>query len=339
MLHDDRLKYDKFCRIQLLQYRDFPEEWDYDEYCLADFPRAHIEFQLRPLETEGLRVEKISIVYADPKSEGPVVQIDPLTLLREGFDDRFDPDVTTRTLAQLSHNSVLNSAKHRLGWTRKDYIPSVYGRHSFATYAQNVWEEYCLFEGTASLARSEFDSWIYRFTSLTTDLIDFPFSSDSDWQERVEILKLLASDPLGLHYECFSASNWDPLLEQSEITASAADRARLSDACITIEKFRLEVEREYPLGQFLHSIVDAFAKYLVDNRRIKECAFCPGYFPYDDRKVFCSLKSEHRDCGRRARNRRNYLNRSEEQKERNRQGNRELRLFYKKKGIKKRRPY
>ncbi|MBA7580075.1 hypothetical protein ES708_21961 [subsurface metagenome] len=86
---------------------------------------------------------------------------------------------------------------------------------------------------------------------------------------------------------------------------------------------------------FCFKFYDNLIESLLLKNEINRCQFCGDYFKYLKGKKYCSLKSEGKDCGKRARNKRFYKDHKETILPNARKVTRELRQWYKEKGIKK----
>lgn len=86
---------------------------------------------------------------------------------------------------------------------------------------------------------------------------------------------------------------------------------------------------------FCFKFYDNLIESLLLKNEINRCQFCGDYFKYLKGKKYCSLKSEGKDCGKRARNKRFYKDHKETILPNARKVTRELRKWYKEMGIKK----
>ncbi|MFH2035895.1 MAG: hypothetical protein ABIJ45_05775, partial [Candidatus Zixiibacteriota bacterium] len=60
--------------------------------------------------------------------------------------------------------------------------------------------------------------------------------------------------------------------------------------------------------EFLRGIFIYYILFLIELRIVKQCEFCGCVYEYNDRKKFCSLITDGRDCGKKARNKKYYEN-------------------------------
>ena len=88
--------------------------------------------------------------------------------------------------------------------------------------------------------------------------------------------------------------------------------------------------RNYTLG-----VLQSVFQLAYKNQEVTQCQFCGRYIDYVKNKRFCSLASEKRDCGKRARNKRHYAKHRDKILPKAIRTNKELRAFYKEKGVKK----
>lgn len=66
---------------------------------------------------------------------------------------------------------------------------------------------------------------------------------------------------------------------------------------------------EPALGSYIIAVTNSFASFLKDNMHVSECTHCKRLIRYKKGKLYCSMGTEARDCGRSARNQRSYSNR------------------------------
>lgn len=94
-------------------------------------------------------------------------------------------------------------------------------------------------------------------------------------------------------------------------------------------------DRDYPFTDFCYKFLDELIKDLFKEKQVLKCHFCGDYIRYQKGKKYCSLKSEGKDCGKKARDKRFYKKHKKEILPKARKTTTELREFYKKMGIKK----
>jgi len=93
--------------------------------------------------------------------------------------------------------------------------------------------------------------------------------------------------------------------------------------------------QEKPFQIFAFSFLKDLIDELLFGKIISQCSFCGNVFPYKKGKLFCSLKAEGKDCGKSARNKRFYLKNKDKILPKAREATKELRKYYREKGIDK----
>lgn len=93
--------------------------------------------------------------------------------------------------------------------------------------------------------------------------------------------------------------------------------------------------KEPSLRNYALAVLQSVFQLAYKNKEATQCQFCGHYIDYVKNKRFCSLASEKRDCGKKARNKRHYERNKEKIIPKAICTNKELRAFYKEKGIKK----
>ncbi|GAG13992.1 unnamed protein product, partial [marine sediment metagenome] len=99
-----------------------------------------------------------------------------------------------------------------------------------------------------------------------------------------------------------------------------------------LNTFKNEIDIDsdlYPLTKFCYSFFYDLIQNLETTERIKKCEYCHDYFPYKKNKKYCSLKSERKTCGKRARNKEYYQRHKKEIKPKARKLMKEQRECYK----------
>jgi len=88
-------------------------------------------------------------------------------------------------------------------------------------------------------------------------------------------------------------------------------------------------------SDILQPIFDSLVEDLLQNKVILQCQLCGDFCKYYRNKKFCSLKSESKDCGRSARNARDYQAHKPERQAKATEYQRKYRALMKKLGVKK----
>ncbi|TET83075.1 hypothetical protein E3J38_01110 [candidate division TA06 bacterium] len=66
-------------------------------------------------------------------------------------------------------------------------------------------------------------------------------------------------------------------------------------------------DRSYPVTDYLYRFFDDLIDHMTTRKRVAKCQFCGGFFRLTRlNKKYCSLKSEDKDCGAKARDHHYY---------------------------------
>ena len=218
-----------------------------------------------------------------------------------------------------------------------DYVHYIFNFYSsiFKLF-KNIWNEYCLTEGKTSIDRESFCLWLYRLNSIIFDLFEFPYLKEDEyhWQLRYLFIRELIKDENSKKYECYYENNWNRMLRE-RLTKEMATDIRIMDAKVLLNEFFKQIKPISALDRFLISFYESFSNKLRKNNLLIKCAFCNEYIKYKKGKKYCSILIEGKDCGKKARNKRYYERRGKERLKIYRESTRELREFYREKGIKK----
>jgi len=90
-----------------------------------------------------------------------------------------------------------------------------------------------------------------------------------------------------------------------------------------------------PLVNFCFSFLQDLRDDLVERKLLAVCSFCGDHFAYKKGKKYCSIITERKDCGKKARNKRFYISHQKELRKKSQRTMKELRDYYKSKGVKK----
>jgi len=108
------------------------------------------------------------------------------------------------------------------------------------------------------------------------------------------------------------------------------------DECKKLNQLCKQLPKDRDItSDFLQSILNSLTEDLLQNKVILQCEFCGDFFRHIREKKYCSFKSEGKNCGKSARNKRYYEKHKDEILPKARKSTKELRAFYKKKGVKK----
>lgn len=200
----------------------------------------------------------------------------------------------------------------------------------------NIWNEYCLREGKTSIDRTTFLLWLYRLNSIIYDLYRYPFLNTDEykWQLRYLFLRDLLKTEMSHSHECYLENNWNNILNDI-FTKEMATEVRILDAKDLLNDLFKQINPISALERLLISFYKSFGNKLCEDKLLIKCEFCSDYIKYRKGKKYCSLFVEKKDCGKKARNKRYYEKTGKKNLDLYREKTRDLRKFYKERGIKK----
>jgi len=332
-------KQDEFTE-ELLQVQDFEEDFYYSFYEEAPFI-PHIVFRLeRGSKKKKPNISEI-IIRLDKNNDDkePIPKFKLYELFLDPLWDRlFNTERKNKRV--ISYSNIYEYMKYRKRATRRFYINSSHGiwhlyeSSPFLNYYQNIWNSYCLFEGFTTIARNEFCLWLYRLNSVIFDLLCHNFLEDKNWIKRVELITKFINNKDCQYFEYMIPENWKSAISEEFLSKESALKARIKDSQRLLNYFNDQVELKSPLESFIKSVYDSFGKRLYEDKLILKCNHCNRYIDYRERKKYCSLLSEGRDCGKAARNKRDYLKHKKKRKSYSRKEMRETRRYIKEVEIK-----
>lgn len=201
---------------------------------------------------------------------------------------------------------------------------------------ENIWNEYCLIEGRISIDKDSFCLWLYRLNSIIFDLYEFPYLNEDNynWQWRYLFIRELIKDEHSNEFEYYNKDNWNKILKE-RFTRKMATDTRIMDTKDLLNEFFMRIKPINALERFLISFYESFGNELCEDKLLIKCNFCGEYIKYKKGKKYCSLLADEKDCAKKARNRRYYERRGKKRLAKYRKNTRELRDFYRSRGIKK----
>lgn len=201
---------------------------------------------------------------------------------------------------------------------------------------ENIWNDYCLKEGKTSIERKTFSLWLYRLNSLVYDLYRYPLinADEHQWQFRYLFIRKLLKSKMSHYYEYYLEDNWNKILNDI-FTKEMATEVRILDAKDLLNDFFKQMNPISALERLIIDFYLSFAEKLIKDNKLIKCKFCNEFIAFKKGKKYCSLLTENKDCGKKARNKRYYEKRGKERLDIYREKTRALREFYKEKGIKK----
>jgi|GEM_PF-6887142 len=155
-----------------------------------------------------------------------------------------------------------------------------------------------------------FAEWLSIFYDQLAGVLGYPKTTKIDFIKQIQNISNLA-------YQ------W--------ITTKKPDKALLAGLNSYIET---APDTDCYLTNFYYSIYDDLIDAMLTEEAVTECELCGMLFSFDKNKKYCSLKSEGKNCGKRARNKKFYGKHRIRLLKRQRIETRLTRKFYKSKGIK-----
>ncbi|GEM_PF-4981331 len=100
-------------------------------------------------------------------------------------------------------------------------------------------------------------------------------------------------------------------------------------------KRQFERTKDPAMRSYALVVLDSIFKQMYSTKSLMKCDFCERFISYQKGKRYCSLKTEKRDCAKKARNKRYYAQKGCQQLDSYRKRTKDLRIFYREKQITK----
>lgn len=199
-----------------------------------------------------------------------------------------------------------------------------------------MWQNYCQIENYLIMDNIKFMNYVETAINLMGDCIEKPLISmtESQFNKRLPCLTSI-NHPVDYEHMGMLSSRWSKHLPLNQ---KMVYLYRILDAKDYLNKFFKQynyISMKNALELFLIKLYESFGKELISRRLLSKCLLCDDYFVFKKAKKFCSLRSEGKDCGKRARNKKYYSTKGRQRLPEYRKNTKELRAFYKERGIKK----
>lgn len=336
---------DNIIILELIQEEDCIDTFDNLGIKTFNFVLPFIVFELPNSKT----IQKIKIDFFDREAfEHKSIKYRPIELFSVNFwnqieelgmEDTGGEDLPYEELIKHSicylvspaFEGLKNKGKDRRIFRLGDYLQIPFPMRCF----NNVWKGYCLYQKHVYMDSHEFCLWFFRLNALFTDLIESPIDWNPNWLESylllLENIKLEKSQ----EFEYFVDDGWEEVRTNGIESEVDIYKLRINDAKKLLNDFNNTVEIKSSLEEFLKTFYDDFGALLCEKEYLKKCELCNLYFNDRKNKKYCSMKTDGRDCGTQARNKRNYSKNKSKIKKHSRKEMRETRAFYKNKGVQK----
>lgn len=243
---------------------------------------------------------------------------------------RFSKKYDCITAFLLSARMKMNNADYI------KYMRDYYYETAILRAIKNIWNGYCILEGTSSITRDAFVLWLSRLHCVMFDLIDDPLISTGRWIGRLYFIKLFVSHQNDTqHLEYFVNDNWARHIKDKSLTNKLAHRLRIDDAKQLLNDFNDQISPVTALEKFMTDCFYWFGVRLLGKKYLLKCGNCGRYCSYKEGKKFCSPTADGRNCGKKARSKRNYRAHLDERRIKSRHDMQEVRKFFKEKGLDK----
>lgn len=203
----------------------------------------------------------------------------------------------------------------------------------YETIFNDIWKICVLKEGKASMSQSEFANYIRLIRLLVENAIIFPLKTIdyASWDRYVhqyldEAISIFENNTHNLF------KGWHVTKEDD---AEKIQSIFISDIKKVLNLFYEKVKPDNGLGMFLSKIYSSFADELIRNKLFIKCLHCGLLAEYLKNKKYCSILTDGRSCAKRAHNKSYYATTGQKRLPKYRQTTKDLRAFYKEKGVKK----
>jgi len=199
-----------------------------------------------------------------------------------------------------------------------------------------IWKSYLSIEARPIITQSTFIKMLFALINLAEDTLVKPINKINEKY----FLQRKALFSANQHSEKYSYFGMNPERWNKKIPNNRKENFnfRLLDSKEYLNSFFKKynyLTMNNALELFLIKMFESYADVLVNNCLLAKCDFCGEYFQFQKGKKYCSFKSDGKECGKKARNKRFYKNHKETILPKARKVTRELRQWYKEKGIKK----
>lgn len=206
----------------------------------------------------------------------------------------------------------------------------------FEIIFDGIWQICVTKEGITSISRSTFNGYIWLIRFLIENTVVFPIEEINNyelWEKHIHNYLEETGCLFG------DVKNGFDLLKGWHVTKDTTPEKMqnilILDIKTILNLFFEKIKPDGGLGIFLYKVYESYANELIKMGYFIKCLHCGLLADYLKGKKYCSLGPDGRDCGKQARNKKYYQTRGKKRLPRYRKATRELRAFYKEKGVKK----
>lgn len=219
---------------------------------------------------------------------------------------------------------------------KKEYICSPFELNWEAIFLC-IWENYIKIESSSTIMdRSQFMDYLGALAELAIDIISHPISNMDKEDFKKKLLCFSQNrDPADCRYLGMNSARWKKRIPRNK---NDIFEFRVLDSKDYLNAFLKKYNystMKNALELFLIKMFESLGDELIKKQLLTKCALCGEYFRFTRAKKYCSLFSEDKDCGKKARNKRYYQTRGKKRLHKYRQITQELRALYKERGIEK----
>lgn len=166
-------------------------------------------------------------------------------------------------------------------------------------------QNYCLLQNYLVMDEIKFMNILETLTSLADDTIEHPFIVGNNFHNKIPFYTKYLN-PKDCELSGMTYSRWVKNIPKDEKTGYAF---RILDSRDYLNNFLKHFNygsMKDSLELFLIKMYESFGDALIEKKELSKCAFCGNYFLFLKGKKYCTLRSEGKDCGTPARNKRYY---------------------------------
>lgn len=149
--------------------------------------------------------------------------------------------------------------------------------------------------------------------------VNFGLNPSKDWNKQVaQYFKDVISKQIRFMILEYSVNSKDIIYydnssfdyHQYQILSCFTENYDAED-CLTISEINnvmvaIKTNKILPIKYYLYALYQEYCSIMLENKMLLVCEYCGFFMKYKKGKKYCSLKSENKDCGKSARNKRQY---------------------------------